>query len=133
MPIGFTFPFTKTSGSVGYFETTEDELEAVKQNIRSLIMTNWGERVMHYYFGANLIEFLFTNDRSGELRAKIADRILNQISTWMPFVIVDELNVIFPEDDPLIPEHVIRIDMSFRLSNRPERSSFLSVDSSSVS
>lgn len=122
MAIGFTLPFAQSSGSLGYFEMTNDELSAVKENIKSILVTNWGERVMRYNFGCNLIEFLFERDRSDELRQRIADRISSQITLWLPFVFMQELNVIFPEDSAAIPQNAIGIRIKFVLTGRPDLS-----------
>lgn len=120
MPIGFTLPFSASSGSVGYFETTETKLDAVTQNMRSLLLTNWGERVNRYYFGCNFREFLFENNGSDELRSKIADRILTQVEKWMPFVNIDTLNVLVPEVDSTVPENSVKVKMIFSLNSNPD-------------
>jgi phage baseplate assembly protein W len=120
MPVGFTLPFQPTTGSLGLFQMTEDEFSAVTNDIRSLLVTNWGERPMRYNFGCNLREFLFEPKTGGELRQKIADRVLSQLSLWLPFVIVDELNVLFSEDDPSVPENGIKVRITFRLTSKPE-------------
>ncbi|MFA5750413.1 MAG: GPW/gp25 family protein [Candidatus Shapirobacteria bacterium] len=120
MSIGFTLPFAKSTGSIGYFDMTQDEYSAVRENLKSLLLTNWGERVAHYNFGCNLIEFLFENDGSQEMKSRIADRILLQISTWMPFVTVEDLNIVFSDEDDSVPEHAIAIKIKFRLSNKPD-------------
>ena len=120
MSIGFTLPFAKTTGSIGYFDTTQDEYAAVTQNIRSLLITNWGERPMHYNFGCNFSEFLFEQDSSSDFKSRIADRILSQMSTWLPFVIVVNLNVISPLDDSSLPENSLKIAIKFKLLSRPD-------------
>ena len=111
---------------MGYFESTEDELIAIQQNLRSLLVTNWGERVMHYNFGCNLREFLFEQIRDGSLKELIADRIMNQVTTWMPFVTLDELNVVFSDEDASIPDQAIGVRIKFRISSRPDFSSVFS-------
>lgn len=125
MAIGFTLPFSRSSGSVGYFETTSDEVSAVKENLRSLLLTNWGERVNHFYMGCNLKEFLFENVEVDEMRAKVADRVLSQVETWLPFVTVQNLNVLLTEDDATIPENGVKIRIDFILSAKPDLSSRL--------
>lgn len=127
MPIGFTLPFAQSTGSVGYFEFTSTELDAIKQNLKSLLLTNWGERVMHYYFGCNLREFLFSNLGSGELKQRIADRILDQIQKWMPFLSIDMLTITFPEEDPILPEHSVSVAIRFRITSRPDQIDLVSV------
>jgi len=120
MSIGFTLPFAKSSGSVGYFETTANEIDAIKQDIHSLLITNWGERVMQYNFGCNMREFMFEQMRDNELKSRIADRIRSQISTWLPFVKLDVLNIFFSTDSPSIPENAIGISMDYRIASKPD-------------
>lgn len=127
MPIGFTLPFAQSTGSVGYFEFTSTELDAIKQNLKSLLLTNWGERVMHYYFGCNLREFLFSNVRTGELKQKIADRIIDQVGKWMPFLTIDTLNITFADEDPSLPQYSISVTIGFRITSRPDLSDLVSV------
>lgn len=119
-PVGFTFPFARTTGSLGYLETTNDSISAVKENLRSLLLTNRGERVMHSDFGCNLSEFLFENIVGDHLREIISDRIRSQVARWMPFVSVIQLDVLFPEDNLSISEHAIGIRIEFGLSSRPD-------------
>ena len=123
MPIGFTLPFSKSTVSLGFFETTSTELAAVGENLKSLLLTNWGERVNHYNLGCNLKEFLFENVHSDELKSRIADRILNQVETWMPFVTIQTLNILLHEDDPSVPENSVKVGLVFGLSSRPDLSS----------
>ncbi len=120
MPSGFAFPFQVSTGSVGYFHMTTDELTTLQADIHSLISTNWGERPMHFNFGCNLREFLFEQSRGEELKEHISDRIVSQLSLWMPFVSVKTLNIIFPEDDPSIPDNGMGIYIEFFLTNKPD-------------
>lgn len=126
MPIGFTLPFAKSTGSLGYFEATQDEISAVRENLKSLLLTNWGERVMHYNFGCNLKEFLF-QPRTDELRDRISDRVQTQISTWLRFITVDELQVFFAEDSTDVPDNGVGVHIKFRLTERPDLTSLLDI------
>ena len=93
MSIGFTVPFSVSTGSVGYFETTSDVFAATKYDIISLLITNWGERPMHSNMGCNFRGFLFENDSSDELKTRVADRVASQLAMWLPFVSVKSLFV----------------------------------------
>jgi phage baseplate assembly protein W len=126
MPFGFTLPFTASTGSVGYFQMTEDEVSAVKQNLRSLLITNWGERPMRYTFGCNLREFLF-DQKTEELRSRINDRILTQVAAWMPFVSVENVQVFFSGEVELVPENGVGLRIIFRLASRPDLSNILDI------
>lgn len=122
MAVGFTLPFARATGSIGYFEVSRTELEAVQNNLRSLLVTNWGERVMHQDFGCNLIQFLFEQSVDDELREQISDRIASQVAKWMPFVNVDDIQLVFPEEDSSVPQNSFRISITFSLSRRPDLS-----------
>ena len=59
--IGLKLPLQKSDNSEGYFESSDTSLGAVKENIKNLILTRKGERVMNPLLGLNLDEFLFEN------------------------------------------------------------------------
>ena len=120
MSIGFTFPFTAATGSIGLFETSENEFDALRNDIHSLLITNWGERVMHYNLGCNLREFLFEPKTSPELREAIADRIISQFNMWLPFLNVVQLNILFTEDRPDIPENGLGVFIAYELESKPD-------------
>lgn len=120
MPYNFTLPFRLATSSNGYFEVTETVLDAVISNARSLLVTNWGERPMQYYFGCNLREFLF-DPKTDLLRRKIADRINTQFARWLPFLVIDEMYVLFSDDEPSLNENAVAIKIVFRFSDDPTK------------
>ena len=67
--------------------------EVIAQNLKMIILTIPGERIMIPEFGVGLKTYLFEND-SLDLRAKISSKIYEQVSIYMPFV---EINNIFFE------------------------------------
>jgi len=127
MAIGLTFPLSKTTGSIGHFEVTPDILSAAREDLKSLIFTNWGERVNHYYMGCNLREFLFESMIKEELRSKIGERIVSQVETWLPFISVTSLFVNFTEDDSNIPENGIGLRIEFKFVSKQDLSSRLEI------
>lgn len=69
--------------------------------------------------GCNMIEFLFEPLRGDILRQRISDRITEQCQTWLPFVRLDTIDVVFHSEDPSVGENQFRVDMSFGLVGRP--------------
>lgn len=63
--------------------------EQFADNLRNLLLTNWGERVGLYQFGANLrpitTEFVSQEDFDNEA----ISRIRSAVSRWMPFIDLD--------------------------------------------
>jgi len=127
MPLGFTLPFSKTTGSIGYFETTDKDIDAVREDLKSLLLTNWGERVCHYSLGCNFKEFLFETINSDELKSRMADRIVDQVETWLPFVTIQNLNIALTQDDSSILENTVKVNIEFGLTSKPDLSSRLEV------
>ena len=67
--------------------------ENVRQNLRGLFLTSPGERIMDPEFGVSLRRFLFEPNR-GSSRAKIENKIREQLNRYMPFIVVEELDVV---------------------------------------
>ena len=57
----------------------------------------------------------------------MADRILSQVQTWLPFVSIDNLNIFLSEDDANVPENGVSVRIDFRLTSKPDLSSRLEV------
>lgn len=86
LPIGIKTPVSFGENGEGLFSMYTDIKNVVHDNLRNLLLTNFGDRVILYNFGANLMplvsEYSAKDDFDGE--AKI--RINTAVSKWMPFV-----------------------------------------------
>ena len=74
--------------------------EMIKQNLKMLMLTIPGERIMEPNFGVGLITYLFEQDTVATYSA-IETKIAEQIDLYMPFVDIVELNFY---DANMIPE-----------------------------
>jgi phage baseplate assembly protein W len=97
---GFTpsFPFRKDDEESDFIlvDTTRD---LVRQNLKNLILTNPGERMMIPEFGVGIKRFLFEN-KTPTTTSIINGIISSQVKKYMPFVVIDKINFISPEDNP---------------------------------
>ena len=88
-PIGIKTPLrlSETDGLLTMNFTLADQ---VNDNLRNLILTNWGERLGHYDFGANLrpltTEFVSQND----FDSKAIERIRQTVGRWMPYIDLED-------------------------------------------
>ncbi len=98
----------------GAFLARESTIEAVADDLKNLINTNYGERVIHYDFGANLQRILFEN-MSSDIRQVIADQIVLAVEKWMPMVGIQEITVDLSEDDPNLSNNSARAFVKFTL------------------
>jgi phage baseplate assembly protein W len=86
--IGITLPIQRGNG--GYFAQSYQTSEQVKSNIKNLILTRKGERLMHPNFGTDLYNTLF-NQNTDDLESEIERSIDRAIQEWMPYISVDEI------------------------------------------
>ena len=88
--IGITLPIQRGNG--GYFAQSYQTSEQVKSNIKNLILTRKGERLMHPNFGTDLYNTLF-NQNTDDLDSEIERSIDRAIQEWMPYISIDEILV----------------------------------------
>jgi phage baseplate assembly protein W len=109
-PINIKFPLRKSAN--GSFETNATTIQAVADDLKMLIITNHGERVAQYTYGANLRSVLFEpNDPS--IKQKVSDLIFAAVQEWMPFVSINQLDVILPSEDLSLNVNSIKVKIYF--------------------
>tara|TARA_Y100000593_G_scaffold77916_1_gene144434 strand:+ start:7974 stop:8468 length:495 start_codon:yes stop_codon:yes gene_type:complete len=84
LPIGIRTPLQISRGS-GLFEMHTDLARQISDNLRNLILTNHGERLGFYDFGANLRSLVFDLGQEAADEQAI-ERIRNTVDKYMPFV-----------------------------------------------
>jgi len=107
MSINVQFPLRK--GKKGAFETNDTTIDAVTDDLRVLLLTNYGERPIHYDFGCNLRGIVF------EQGAGIEDLITAAIEKWMPFVSLVEVRVDDSTTDQSVRDHELMVHLRFRV------------------
>ena len=114
--IGVQVPLSY-GGTYGFFNQSKTLFEQVKSNIRNLILTNLGERIFQPELGSNVQSIIFeniTNDLISDVRDKVEEAVREAISQWLPYVILNEVNVFQDENNPnkvfLQIEYSISID-----------------------
>ena len=90
--VGIDFPFGRVPNGDGYFKTTKTTVESVKNNIRLLLKTERGERLMQPNLGLGLRRFLFEQINQ-DTNILIENEIVDTFERWLPFVDLKELDV----------------------------------------
>ena len=85
---GFQFP---TNGGT-LFKPTYTSYEAAKSNLRNLLLTAKGERVMQPEFGTGLHDLLF-EQMGDDFENRLVDTITDSVNFWLPYINIDEINV----------------------------------------
>ena len=122
--MGINLKFPLRSYRKGFFEMNDTTIAAVRENIKTLLMTVKGERVVNPDIGTNiptLMGQLFEQIDTGEMEAKLGAEITTALETWMPEVKMIGITVYTQDTVPfgtaLNPNDVL-IRMNYVYSNQ---------------
>jgi phage baseplate assembly protein W len=111
-PIGIKTPLAFTEEVGGFLKMHRTVMDQVADNFRNLVMTNHGDRLGHFDFGANLRELAFELGSSGVDEAAMR-RIARTTEKYMPYVQLDSFEPFIDHQDN---EHVAKIGVKIRYS-----------------
>jgi|TARA_B100000073_G_scaffold214429_1_gene178255 hypothetical protein len=112
--IGLKLPFNR--GNSGLFPQTETTLEQAGSNIKNLLLTAKGERVMQPEFGSRLRELLF-EQQTEDLDQRIKEEIQESISFWLPYIVISSVEI--EQDETNINQS--KVNLNFSLNYEPNR------------
>jgi phage baseplate assembly protein W len=102
MPSGISVKLPLTvSPRDGTFTLNQNLKQSVAQNLKTLLYTAPGERIMDLNFGVGLRRYLF-EPLTEVVKDKLQNRILKQITTYMPFVRVIAIEMIAAADSSML-------------------------------
>ena len=112
--VGLALPIGRQPNGDGYFATTKTTMESVKTDIKTLLMTQRGERLMQPLLGMNIRRFLFEQITENTV-IEIENDIVETFGTWLPFVELNDINIDTGDQD----RNKIKIDIKFNIANAP--------------
>ena len=99
MAIGFSPKLPLQYNSVdGYYGMNKTVGEVAKQNIKMVIMTSPGERIMNPNFGVGVRNFLF--EQEPFMLERLKNKIVEQVKRYVPFVAIEQVLAVELEDIP---------------------------------
>ena len=125
--VGVTYPFNgnsfgrgetqhyasgSVSGNPGVFGLSYSTEDQAVSNLKTLILTKKGERFMQPDFGTTLVDSLFEQN-SEELVRRIQDGLNEDIEFWLPYIIVDNIEVVRTPD-----QHLVDVSLNFRVTEQ---------------
>jgi phage baseplate assembly protein W len=84
----------------------------ILNNLKNLLLTRIGERYENPLFGTNLLSILF-QPNTFELKEDITDIITIAVNRWLPEIIINKIDIVTAEDDPL-QEYDVNIAVTFQ-------------------
>ena len=95
----------------GIFDLNYLSIDQAVDNLKNLLLTRRGERVHKVNFGTPLLDILFEPNVS-ELKEQLETAVTDAIAFWLPYISIDEFNIVTAEDDPNLP-HNVSISITF--------------------
>jgi phage baseplate assembly protein W len=112
--IGITLPIQIGNTA---FNQSFKTAEQASSNIKNLLLTKKGERIMQPNFGSGLQELLFDfNDDT--LSEKIEDTITLALENWLPYISVDQIDIDASDTDK--DRNLVNVSIKFRVLGNPD-------------
>jgi phage baseplate assembly protein W len=119
--VGVSLPFTV--GNNGFFAVTYTTKEQIKSDLKNLILTNRGERMMQPDFGCNLRQAIFEQIDDGGVNDFIQTEIETAIQRWLPFIIVNNIDVYSDSNSKDNNRINVRLDYTLSFAGNNSRDS----------
>jgi phage baseplate assembly protein W len=107
----------RNSNSNGIFAVNYTTLTQAKDNLKNLILTKKGERLMQPEFGCDVWKVLFEQLDGTLIETSIENSIVEAVLIWLPYLNID--TIIFDYDENDIDNHKIALDIKFSLISNP--------------
>jgi phage baseplate assembly protein W len=109
--IGITLPLIFGENTFVQSFQTKDQ---VKSNIKNLLLTKKGERIIQPQFGSGLQSLLF-EPNVDDLEGRIEDIINESLEQWLPYVTAEEIDI--ESTDELRDNNKINVSIKFRIGD----------------
>lgn len=115
--VGIKLPFVDKTGNL--FQLSYSTEEQAISNLKNLILTRRGERVLQPLFGTNLQDSLFEQN-DNLLKESIETNIIEAVEFWLPYISITELNVqTVLAVDGTNEEHGVTISLKVSVNDAP--------------
>jgi|TARA_R110000796_G_scaffold249516_1_gene377390 phage baseplate assembly protein W len=108
--VGIKFPLDYSPE--GFFYKTKTILEQAKSNMRNLLLTSKGERVMQPEFGSTLTDIIF--DQGTDIPNRVDESIREATSSWLPYININDIVVIQGDSN------IVDVSIDFSVSLEPD-------------
>lgn len=112
---GITSP-TKRGSNM--FEQTFTSDEAAKSNLRNLLLTRKGERMMQPEFGTGLHSLLFEQMDETEFAQRVEQTITQSVSFWLPYIQIEDIEI--DMSDEMKDRNMVGLKLLFRVGSTLE-------------
>ena len=111
VPVGIKTPLAKGIGKSGLFDMHFQPADQIHDNLRNLIVTNHGERLCRFDFGANLKSLTFDLSSMTDFEDRASENIKDAVQKYMPFVELEDMliNATDHADNLVLPNGIAEV------------------------
>ena len=106
----------------GFFDGNTTTIGAVRENIKVLLLTNRGERVMHGNMGTGILassqSILFEPNLRDEAFEGIRLEIETAIKNYLPYITILNIKMITQDEEPRLGNNKIKLNMSYTITDQ---------------
>lgn len=96
----------------GVFKSMTNKRKQIRANLKNLLLTQLGERVMQPTFGCRLLEVIFEPNHE-DLKPFIQQSIFDAVQKWMPYISIN-VDIVTASDDPSLVDSIrVTVNASF--------------------
>ncbi len=111
--LGASLPLS-ISVDEGPYGLLQNIKELAAQNLKMVVFTNPGERIMDINFGVGIRRYLFRQN-SHETHTMISTKIREQVATYLPYIKINKLQVDSPLTSPDMADGLISIRLEYMI------------------
>jgi phage baseplate assembly protein W len=95
----------------GLYALNKTLLDTIRQNLKMLLLTSPGERIMDSNFGVGIRKFLFEQD-TFSVREELQNKIATQVALYLNFIVIEEIDISPPNSND---ENVMFIKIRYKV------------------
>ena len=107
--VGITLPIQR--GDDGYFRQSFKTFDQVRSNLKNLLLTKRGERILQPDFGSGLHDLLF-NPTTEKFEEDLENTINDAVAQWLPYIIVEDINIDISKE--MTDNNQAKVSLKFR-------------------
>jgi hypothetical protein len=98
----------------GAYNLNTNFFQLAQQNLKMLILTAPGEKMMDPNFGVGLKTYLFEMNAE-DTYDRITEKILEQVKIYLPFIKINDIKYAIPENNPDLFPHSLSVGITFTI------------------
>lgn len=95
----------------GLYALNKTLLDTIRQNLKMLLLTSPGERIMDSNFGVGIRKFLFEQD-TFSVREELQNKIATQVALYLNFIVIEEIDISPPNSND---ENVMFLKIKYKV------------------